>query len=602
MAKTSGPTSFSEIRKRIAKEKGEGALRTIGSDFEDIKKIPTNVLALDNALRGGFPIGRIVELYGNYGCIAADVHLDYVIKDQSGRIQNAKGGSIERLYHRFHNIPMGGKGSYQRPQTINSDYYIASVDSEGRIYHNRIVDVFDSGVKPCLRVTTKGGLSITTTADHKFFDGKAYRRLSELGLGSNIMVHPTKHRKNSKARPRIDRSYLYVKSHPVAGVKVIKEKGKEYTYHRLARYRAVVEAAMNKLSLDTYVERLNTGELKGLTFLTKEQEVHHLDENPTNDELSNLQVLTKGEHDSEHFGDRFAYRVIPDEIIAIEPVGDHHTYDIEMAAPDHNFVAQRFVVHNSGKSGIAMQFLGSAQEHGICCYFDLENAFNPTHAENSGVNLDDLFFGEADSAEEILQMVDDLLDAQDVSAIVLDSVAGLIPQAKLNGDYGDAYVGTTARLMSDALPLLAQKLKKTETVLVFVNQVREKIGINGYGPSTSSMGGRALKFWSGVRIDVARIGSVKQGEDIIGQTVRAKLEKNRFAPPFQQATFDILYETGISNESTLMDLAVKAGFIEQKGAWFTIKSTGESVQGKPKVLQLLREDPELADELKGQIL
>jgi recombination protein RecA len=260
--------------------------------------------------------------------------------------------------------------------------------------------------------------------------------------------------------------------------------------------------------------------------------------------------------------------------------------------------------HGSGKTSIAMKFMAQAQERGKCVLIDLENAFDPTMAENSGVNLDDLMVAQPDSAESALEIVEMVMGADDVAAIVVDSVAGLTPRAEIEGDYGDAHVGLVARLISQALRKLgaAQRAEGSDVITVWINQIREKIGGMGYGPQTDSTGGRGLKFWCSTRVEVARTGQVKQGDDVIGHTVKVKTTKNRFAPPFQSATFDILYDSGICNESTLLDLAINAGLIKKSGAWFADAETGENLgQGKLKVLDVLREDRERYDNLMKQV-
>jgi recombination protein RecA len=261
--------------------------------------------------------------------------------------------------------------------------------------------------------------------------------------------------------------------------------------------------------------------------------------------------------------------------------------------------------HGSGKTSIAMKFIAQAQERGKCVLIDLENAFDPTMAENSGVKLDDLMVAQPDSAESALEIVEMVMGADDVAAVIVDSVAGLTPRAEIEGSYGDAHVGLVARLISQALRKLAaaQRAEGSDVIVVWINQIREKIGSMGYGPQTDSTGGRGLKFWCSTRVEVARTGQVKQGDDIIGHTVKVKTTKNRFAPPFQTANFDILYDSGISNESTLLDLAINAGLVKKSGAWFADAETGENLgQGKVKVLELLREDRSLYERLMGQVL
>jgi recombination protein RecA len=248
-----------------------------------------------------------------------------------------------------------------------------------------------------------------------------------------------------------------------------------------------------------------------------------------------------------------------------------------------------------GKTSIAMKFIAEAQKRGKCVLIDLENAFDPHVARNSGINIPELLLAQPETAEGTLDVVERLIKANDVATIVIDSVAGMTPRAEIEGDFGDSHVGLVARLLSQGMRKINAELRSADSpiIIVWVNQIREKIGMMGYGPSTESTGGRALKFWCSTRLEVSRTGAVKQGEDIIGHTVKVKAVKSRFAAPYQVANFDVLYETGISNESTLLDLAVNAGLIVKGGAWFTFVTTGEKIQGRAGVIEILRNDKDI---------
>lgn len=258
----------------------------------------------------------------------------------------------------------------------------------------------------------------------------------------------------------------------------------------------------------------------------------------------------------------------------------------------------------SGKTGIAMNFMGQAQRHGHVALLDLEQSFSPHVAENSRINVDDLLLSQPDTAEAAFEIMEMMLDLDGLAAIVVDSVAGLTPKAELEGDYGDSHVGLVARLLSQACRKMGAELRKrdSDVIIVWINQLREKIGgFSAFGPQAESTGGRALKFWSATRLDVARIGPVKQGDEILGQQIKVKAIKHRSGRPYQQCVFDLLYETGMSNESTLLEMGLAAGLIEQGGAWFTFKSTGEKVQGKIAALEALREDDAMSSALMGDL-
>lgn len=256
-----------------------------------------------------------------------------------------------------------------------------------------------------------------------------------------------------------------------------------------------------------------------------------------------------------------------------------------------------------GKTALAMQFIGEAQKHGKVVLFDLEAAFDPHVAENSKVDLTELMLSMPDTAESVFSVMEEISEADDLVAIVVDSVAGLTPRAEVEGDFGDSHVGLVARLLSQACRKLRTDMRKRDSdiIVIWINQVRDKIGTMGYGPQSESTGGRALKFWCSTRLEVSRTGSVKQGEDIIGQTVKVKSVKHRSGAPYQIANFDLLYDTGISNESTLLDLAVAAGVVQKGGAWYTFTNTGEKAQGKPAALEVIRSDDLLYNALMEAI-
>jgi recombination protein RecA len=270
-------------------------------------------------------------------------------------------------------------------------------------------------------------------------------------------------------------------------------------------------------------------------------------------------------------------------------------------------MVELFGPHGSGKTSIAMSTIAEVQKLGKKgVLIDLENAFDITMAEKSGINVDELIVSQPSTAEDVLQIIEMLLDVEDLGVIVVDSVAGMSPRAEIAGDYGDSHVGLVARLLSQGMRKLSEKLRteKPEVLVIWINQIREKIGVMGYGPKTDTPGGRALKFWCDIRIEVSRTEQIKlSATDVnpIGHKVKIKTQKNRSAAPFQTSYFDILYETGISNESTLLDLAITSGHVKQSGAWFTFVPTGEKVQGRQAALAVMRSDNELYNLIKEAV-
>jgi len=255
---------------------------------------------------------------------------------------------------------------------------------------------------------------------------------------------------------------------------------------------------------------------------------------------------------------------------------------------------------SSGKSTLAMHVVAEAQRNGgICAYIDAEHAMDPTYAKAIGVNIDGLLISQPDTGEQALEIADMLIRSGALDVLVVDSVAALTPRAEIEGEMGDSHVGLQARLMSQALRKLTGTLSKSSTIAIFINQLREKIGVV-YGSPEVTPGGRALKFYSSVRLDIRRVEAIKDGTEVIGSRTRVKVVKNKVSAPFKTAEFDIMYGNGISREGSLLDVGVELGFIKKSGAWFTYE--GEQLgQGRENVKKFLRETPELAIEINERI-
>ena len=263
-------------------------------------------------------------------------------------------------------------------------------------------------------------------------------------------------------------------------------------------------------------------------------------------------------------------------------------------------VVEIYGPESSGKTTLALQILAEAQAMGgIVAFIDAEHALDPSYASRLGVDINEVLISQPDTGEQALEIADMLVRSGAIDVIVIDSVAALVPRAELEGEMGDAVVGLQARLMSQALRKLAGSLSKSNTTCIFINQLREKIGVMFGSPETTT-GGRALKFFATVRIDVRRIDSIKQGADIVGSRVRAKVVKNKVAPPFRMAEFDLMYGSGISKEGSILDLGVEEGIVAKSGAWYTY---GEERlgQGREAAKEFLREHPDLRNELENRI-
>ena len=263
-------------------------------------------------------------------------------------------------------------------------------------------------------------------------------------------------------------------------------------------------------------------------------------------------------------------------------------------------VVEIFGPESSGKSTLAMHVVAEAQRNGgICAYIDAEHAMDPVYASAIGVDIDQLLISQPDTGEQALEIVDMLVRSGAVDVVVIDSVAALTPRAEIEGEMGDTHVGLQARLMSQALRKLTANLSRTNTIAIFINQLREKIGVMFGSPETTP-GGRALKFYSSVRLDIRRIESIKDGAEIVGNRTRVKVVKNKVAPPFRQAEFDIMYGKGISREGTLLDIAVDMGIIKKSGAWFTYE--GEQLgQGRENAKGFLAANPEIMVEVSEKV-
>ncbi len=263
-------------------------------------------------------------------------------------------------------------------------------------------------------------------------------------------------------------------------------------------------------------------------------------------------------------------------------------------------IVEIFGPESSGKTTLALHMIAEAQKQGgIAAFVDAEHALDPVYAKKLGVNTDDLLISQPDYGEQALEIVDALVRSGAVDLIVIDSVAALVPKAEIEGDMGDAHVGLQARLMSQALRKLTANLNKSQTALIFINQIRMKIGVMFGNPETTT-GGNALKFYSTMRLDIRKMTALKEGQDVIGNRTKVKVVKNKIAPPFKQAEFDIYYGEGISRESALIDLAVALDIIDKSGAWYSYNDERLG-QGRENVRQFLKENPELADEIEQRV-
>ncbi|MGP8165340.1 MAG: recombinase RecA [Steroidobacteraceae bacterium] len=263
-------------------------------------------------------------------------------------------------------------------------------------------------------------------------------------------------------------------------------------------------------------------------------------------------------------------------------------------------VIEIFGPESSGKTTLTLAIIASAQSHGgTAAFVDAEHALDPVYAEKLGVKVNDLLVSQPDTGEQALEITDMLVRSGAVDVVVVDSVAALTPKAEIEGEMGDQHMGLQARLMSQALRKLTGNIKRSNTIVIFINQIRMKIGVMFGNPETTT-GGNALKFYSSVRLDIRRIGAIKNGEEVVGSLTRVKVVKNKVAPPFREAEFEIMYGTGISKEGELIELGVLHNLVEKSGSWYSYK--GERIgQGKDNARVFLQQHPEVAKDIEGQV-
>jgi recombination protein RecA len=255
---------------------------------------------------------------------------------------------------------------------------------------------------------------------------------------------------------------------------------------------------------------------------------------------------------------------------------------------------------SSGKTTLALHVIAQAQRTGgACAFIDAEHAMDPTYARKLGVDLDNLLISQPDAGEQALEIADTLIRSGAIDVLVVDSVAALVPRAELEGEMGDSHMGLHARLMSQALRKITGSVSKSKTILVFLNQIRMKIGVMFGNPETTT-GGNALKFYASVRLEIRRIGQIKERDEVVGNQTRVKVVKNKMAPPFKQVEFDIMYGEGISRTGELIDLGIKAGVVEKSGSWFSYSSQRVG-QGRENAKQFLRDHPDVADAIEAKV-
>lgn len=623
MTKENSKKLLADAKMSLMKTFGKG----IAGSYEEAKLIAeepdsSGSIGIDLCLNGGYPKGKITEIYGPESCLDENSFIPYEVwsGDDTKRL-NHKGGSIRRLYERFNNVDDGltSKGRHlQRKQDVS--FYVKSVNYEGYIVKNKVVDVVKTGYKPCLNVKTKSGLEIIATKDHKFMTPNGFKPLSDIKPGDEVMVHNSTRLTGSRSTRKYYKE-IYVKYHPYWRSRLIDGK---YKYYRSSMGRAAYEAHLNNMDVKQYKNFLDTksrSEINTLKFVSSDLHIHHIDENINNNDISNLMLIDPSMHGKIHSKDRkknLSFVAVEDVIVSIEDVGQRLTYDIKCEFPNNNFIAKSpstssrneshggFVVHNSGKTTSALHAVADCQKKGGTALFvDLEGSFDPVYAEALGVdvyNEDKFIYSSPDTGEQALEITEKFLRTGQIGIAVIDSVATLLPEKEEGGDYGDAQMGSQARLMSQGCRKLLPVVKKHGVTFIFINQLRSKIG--GYGNPEVTSGGNALKFYAAVRVDIRKDGSpIKDKEgNVIGEPRRAKIIKSKISK-YQNTVvkFDIYYGKGIDQYGEIIDMGVEAGIIQKSGSWYAYMDT-KIAQGREAAKLFMQDNPEIFEELKEKVL
>ena len=541
---------------------------------------------------GGFAKGKLYELMGWEGCLAADTYIKFINVNTDGRVQDCKGGSIERLYERFHN---------RTALTMNSIFHVTSINDLDRVFRNPILDVVKSGVKECFELTTSQGFKIKATKDHKFYTGTNFVSLENLSIGDTVFVHnntPYSKQEISKRQRYIETSLkFYYKGKP--------RKINGSYYFRESVHRLVFEAAQNNITYPEYKILLNSSSELPKDFWTIPEgcDVHHIDENTLHNYPENLELIDSSSHDKLHAlknHNNLRFMVVPDTIISIASIGKQETYDIKCEFPYNNFIAEGIVVHNSGKSTVCGHAVAECQKQGgKALYIDGEHAVDKKYFQAIGVDTKKMLIAQPASGEEGFQIALDMIQTDEIDLIIIDSDSSLIPKKVVDGDVGDSSIGRKALLNSNAYPKLKTALANHNVCVIVISQYREKIGVM-FGNPTTTQGGHALKFYSDCRIEISRV-LAKDGDVSYGNVTKVKATKNKVSSPYRLAQFDIVWGKGIDQIAEIIALGLEFKIIEKSGSWLSYGET-KLGQGKNGAEAILLDNPELVNELREIII
>ncbi len=580
---------------KLNKSYGKGTILAMDSKTSgDYDVISTGSIGFDYITLGvgGVVKGKMYEFMGWEGCLAEDTFIKFINVRPDGVVQDCKGGTIKNLYERFHN---------RTEKTKDTEFNVASINEEDRVFRNPIADVVQSGVNECFELVTSTGFRIKATKDHKFYVGDKYVALKDLKEEDIVFIHDNRPYKSNTFRNRSKYKETTIKWY-------YRGKRKEvggFLYYRERVHRLIFEANMNNISYNEYIKLLNNvSSCLPANFWTIPEgyEVHHKDENTTNNDIDNLELLDSSAHARLHAIDKhnnLRFVVSVDEIVSIKSVGEMMTYDIKCFFPYNNFIANGIVVHNSGKSTICGHLVANCQAAGgVAVYIDGEHAVDKKYFQALGVDTTKMLIAQPASGEEGFQIAEDMIKSGQVDLIVIDSDSSLIPKAAIvDGDVGDSTIGKKARLNSNAYPRLKNSLVSNKTCVVVISQYREKIGMM-FGNPTTTQGGHALKFYSDVRVEISK-SLAKADDQAYGNITKIKATKNKMSPPYRASQFEIVYGKGIDKIKELLELAEEFEIIKKYGKTITLKETKYDLDD---FKALLNDNPEFFDEIKQDIV
>lgn len=588
-----GKSKLELMFEKLNKAYGKGTIMSLGEKIRDeYDIIPTGSIGFDYKTLGvgGFVKGKLYELIGWEGCIAEDTYIKFITVRKDGIVQDCKGGSIKNLYKRFHQ---------RSNKTAETEFNVVSINEYNRIIRNPIADVVKTGKKECFEVVSEKGFIVKTTKDHKFYVGDRYEPLSNLSIGDTVYIHNNTTYKTA--------SPALIKTYEETTLKYY-YKGKRkfingHHYYRERVSRLTFEAAQNNLTLDEYKKILNNVDKLPDTFWTIPEgyDIHHKDDDCRNNDLSNLELISEREHGRRHAIERhnnLRFIAIPDKIVSITSVGEIETYDIKCFSPYNNFIAEGFVVHNSGKSTVCAHAVAECQKAGgLALYIDSEHAVDPNYFKALGVDIDHLIISQPMNGDEGFNVAMEAIKSGEIDLVVIDSDSSMLPKAVIDGEVGDSAIGKKAKLNSDAYPKLKTALVNNNVCVIVISQYREKIGVM-FGDPRTTQGGHALKYYADCRIEMSR-SLIKEGDMITGNKTTIKTLKNKTFPPYRKCDFTVVFGKGIDKIEELATLAMDYDVIVKSGGWY---SYGDIKLREDELYQLLEDNPELFDEIREKII